>query len=117
MSDLQKDFIKKLVASKLGLGEENPKVSALAILVEEVLNEIMKEERSLYLEEREEDKENGYYERYLATPIGKILLSVPRTRKGEFRPGVLPPLYSRTETSYANLLQALVENGYLRISF
>lgn len=117
MINLQEDFIKKSIASKLGLKEENPKVLAILVLVEEILNMIMKEERKIHLEEDKKDKGNGYYGRQLASAIGKLNLNVPRTREGDFRPSILPPLYDRTDLGYKNILEALVESGYSESAF
>lgn len=117
MFNSQEDYIKKFVASQLKLEEEDPKVKALTILVEKILEGIMIGERAVYLEGVKGDKGNGYYERKVATPMGKLELKVPRTREGDFRPSILPPLYERTDFGYENLLQALVESGYTESAF
>lgn len=117
MFNSQEDYIKKFVASQLKLEEEDPKVKVLTILVEKILEGIMIGERAVYLEGVKGDKGNGYYERKVATPMGKLELKVPRTREGDFRPSILPPLYERTDFGYENLLQALVESGYTESAF
>jgi len=37
---------------------------------------------------------------------------VPRDRKGQFRPHILPEPYKSTEASYVELLISLIANGY-----
>jgi putative transposase len=76
----------------------------------------MLSERDVYLEKDNKDKGNGFYDRTLATSIGKLELSVPRTRNGDFRPKVLPEPYKREEKSYTDLLMSLVINGYSEFS-
>ncbi len=49
--------------------------------------------------------------------IGKLNLEVPKTRIRDFRPSILPPLYSRTDSSYSSLLKALIESGYSDSAF
>ncbi|MGE3063555.1 MAG: transposase [bacterium] len=60
----------------------------------ETLNRIMKSEREIYLSSND-DYANGYIERGLGTPLGKLSLSSPRTQTGEFRSQVLPDRYKR----------------------
>jgi transposase-like protein len=62
-------------------------------LLDELLEKIMLSERDVYLEKDNKDKGNGFYDRTLATSIGKLELSVPRTKNGDFRPKFLPELY------------------------
>jgi len=106
------NFIKGFMKSKMGIKEEDKGFIAIKVLFEEFCNEFMKQEREVYLSKEEKDKGNGYYKRGLSTGIGKIKLNVPRTREGNFRPYILPPLYKRTDESYKILLSALIENGY-----
>ncbi len=72
----------------------------------------MLSERSVYLAKNQNDKGNGFYERKLATSVGNLELSVPRTRSASFRPSILPEPYKRVDSSYTNLLMFLVANGY-----
>lgn len=69
-------------------------------------------ERDIHLQKKEEDKGNGFYERTLATSLGKLEIFVPRTKKGNFRHNILPEPYKRVEKSYTDLLLSLVANGY-----
>ena len=62
------------------------------------------EEREAYLEVEDDDK-NGTYFRYLGTGDGVLRLRVPRTRKGGFRPKILPEKYERTSPDYEDFLQ------------
>ncbi len=54
----------------------------------------------------------GSIELKLATPIGNLEISVPRTRTGSFRPHILPEPYKRIDESHTELLMSLVINGY-----
>ncbi len=94
---------------------ENVKIQeriALQRLLEELLDEIMKGERSIFLENSPNNKGNGYYPRNLAAGSWRLRLNVPRDRQGEFRPQVLPEPYKRVDESYVDLLMGLVVNGY-----
>jgi transposase-like protein len=72
-----------------------------------------RKEREQYLKENAEDKGNGYYARTLGTSLGKLNLEVPRTRRENFRAGILPDKYNkRADVSLLNLLYALIYNGY-----
>ena len=59
--------------------------------LKELLEKLMQEERKMFLEESENDKGNGYYQRDLLTAYGEIKdLEVPRVRSGGFYPKMLP---------------------------
>ncbi len=59
--------------------------------LKEFINNMMNEERKIYLQNTLDDKGNGYYERDLLTAYGKIEdLEVPRVRSGRFYPKILP---------------------------
>ena len=69
-------------------------------------------ERKAYLERLVEDKPNGFYDRSLQRGTIPLDLRVPRTRSGQFRPTLLPPLYQRgyrEETQ--SLLLSLLASG------
>lgn len=85
---------------------------AMKRLLEELLERIMISERDIHLKKTDGDKGNGFYDRTLATSVGKLELSVPRTRNSNFRPSVLPEPYKRVDQSYVDLLMSLVANGY-----
>lgn len=89
----------------------NEKV-AMHRFLEELLNEIMKGERSIFLENSLNNKGNGYYPRELTTGSWRLNINVPRDRNGDFRPHVLPDRYKRVDDSYVELLMSLVINGY-----
>lgn len=55
-----------------------------------LLNELMKKEREISLRESIDNKANGYYDRQLSCFLGNLGLTIPRDRKGEFRPAILP---------------------------
>lgn len=85
---------------------------AMHSFLEELLDEIMKSERSIFLENSLNNKGNGYYPRELTTGSCKLNINVPRDRKGDFRPHILPEHYKRVDDSYVDLLMSLVINGY-----
>ena len=71
-----------------------------------ILNEFMEKERDDYLQaaayersSERRDYRNGYYERDLIIPIGKIQLKVPRTRNGEFSTTVFEK-YKRCDQAF-----------------
>ncbi|HET7628254.1 MAG TPA: IS256 family transposase [Bacillales bacterium] len=82
-----------------------------------VLNECMKKERDEYLNakayertDRRFDYRNGYYERDYLISMGKIKLSVPRTRNGEFSPSVFER-YKRADQAIVLSMMEMVVNG------
>ncbi|ACP44917.1 transposase mutator type [Sulfolobus islandicus Y.G.57.14] len=83
---------------------------SLREIEEIILQEAMMEEREAYLQV-EDDHKNGTYFRYLGTGDGVLRLRVPRTRKGGFRPKILPEKYERTSPDYEDFLQQLVLSG------
>ena len=83
-------------------------------LLESVMELIMNQERNFFLENDEDNKANGYYERSLNTGSFKLNINVPRDRKGRFRPQILPDPYKRVNEDYIDLLMSLVFNGYCR---
>ncbi|MGB9864196.1 MAG: transposase [Candidatus Saccharicenans sp.] len=85
---------------------------ALKYFFEEMLNELMRAEREVFLENDTRNKGNGYYQRDLVTGSLKLNLDVPRDRRGRFRPQVLPAHYQRVDEEYTDLLMSLVINGY-----
>ena len=85
--------------------------SSLRLLLEELLNRIMKSEREIYLLNNN-DYANGYIERGLGTPLGKLSLSSPRTRTGEFRSQVLPDRYKSDIDERIDIMKSLVSSHY-----
>jgi len=77
-----------------------------------LLNILMAKEREIKLRDDLTNKANGYYERQLVTELGNMDISVPRDRKGEFRPSVLPEPWQRHDKGYNNLLTNLVLSSY-----
>ena len=65
--------------------------SEVKSILKELFEGLMKEERREHLDENPNDKGNGFYERELITSMGQLEdLEVPRTRKGNFKPTILP---------------------------
>ena len=80
-------------------------------LVKKALEEMVKEERAIYLEEKKDTKANGYYERNLGTPIGILEnLEVARTRDGGFSSTLLP-YRKRYLVEVGELVEALFHSG------
>lgn len=94
-------------------GTDDEKI-AFATLLENLLDSFMKGEREIFLDKDADNKGNGFYERTVATALGKLNLSVPRDREGEFRSYILPGPWSRTSQSYEDLMASLVVNGFSR---
>lgn len=92
----------------------NAVVKASLVLV---LNEFMEKERDDYLNakayERTDDRmdyRNGYYQRDFLISIGKIRLTVPRTRNGQFSSTVFEK-YQRADQALVLSMMEMVVNG------
>ena len=83
-----------------------------AQILQTVINQLMRAERSLHLEQHPQDKANGYYQRNLGSPNGTIHLEVPRDRQGDFRPQVLPDPYQRDLPERLTILEQLMTQNY-----
>jgi transposase-like protein len=64
----------------------------------------MKQERNFFLENDNNNKANGYYERSLNT--GSFKLNINVSRDSKFRPQILPDHYKRVNEDYINLLMS-----------
>jgi len=84
-------------------------ISDLGVIL---LNALMKKERDLRLKEDLENKGNGFYERQLVSELGKLNISIPRDRKGEFRSSLLPEPWQRYEESHKDLMTKLILCSY-----
>jgi len=85
----------------------------LSMIIQEVINAIMKQERQIYLNQDINNYANGYYDRTLGLTFGKLNLKIPRVRYGnKFYPSLLPEKWKRVDKEYENLLLALLSNGY-----
>jgi len=104
--------IDEVLRRYLGGSTLSQKKIAMRQLLEDLVDEIMKGERSIFLQSSNRNKGNGYYPRDLTTGTWKLNVNVPRDRKGEFRPHILPEPYKRIDDSYVDLLMSLVLNGY-----
>ena len=65
-NDLESELLNKLL-------DENKNFTTSRIL-EHVINMLMKAERKIHLQENENDKGNGYYNKKLGTPVGALYL-------------------------------------------
>ena len=85
--------------------------NGLASLIENIIHEIMNKEKNEFLNNTQNDKSNGSYERRLNTSVGKLNLNVPRVRSGEFRSSLLPEKYQRYDESFEELIFSFLING------
>ncbi|MEW5693885.1 MAG: transposase [Candidatus Hydrogenedentota bacterium] len=83
------------------------------MLLGNILTEIMAREREQYLNTQNEldDTANGYFPRTLQTEIGKIPISVPRTRTSNFRSTILPDPLVRQDPSLETFIKRLLIQG------
>jgi putative transposase len=109
---IKEEAIEEVLKKHFKGGLNTQEKLAMSRLLEELLEEIMKGEREVFLEKEPNNKGNGYYSRSLSAGSFKLNLNVPRDRNGEFRPHVLPAPYKRVDESYLDLLMSLVINGY-----
>jgi transposase-like protein len=105
MGDLNLDKVLDEI-SKIDSREGIKTIAAL------LLNELMKKEREIYLRESIDNKANGYYERQLACFLGNLGISVPRDRKSEFRPAILPSEWQKANQSFQEFILNLVLQSY-----
>jgi len=105
MEDLNLDKVLDEI-SKIDSREGIKTIAAL------LLNELMKKEREIYLRESIDNKANGYYERQLACFLGNLGISVPRDRKSEFRPAILPSEWQKGDESFQEFILNLVLQSY-----
>lgn len=80
-----------------------------ALLAALLNNNLFQAERESYLENTEDDKGNGRYERNVN--VGSIPLEVPRSRQGDFRPSLPPPYQRGYQDAARDLLLRLAASG------
>jgi putative transposase len=102
ISEAAKSNIEKLLQS--GLGE---------LTFRELLGTLISSaglaERQIHLENTEDEKPNGFYDRSLDVGSIPVDVRVPRTRSGKFRPATLPSRYRRGFTEeIQSLMQGLL---------
>jgi transposase-like protein len=83
-----------------------------AEILQTTMNMLMLAERNLHLNANTADKGNGYFNRGLGTPMGKLDIRVPRDRDGDFRPAILPGHHQRDYQERNEFLESLFLNGY-----
>lgn len=75
-----------------------------------ILEKMMIEERTIYLENRLDTKANGYYPRKMSSIYGEIPdLQIPRTRDSDFRSCLLPK--GKIDPQLENLIAQLYSTG------
>jgi transposase-like protein len=94
--------MEKVIKKYFKEGLSSERGQALKRFFEEMLNEIMRAERTIFLEKDQGNKGNGYYQRDLVTGSLKLNLDVPRDRNGKFRPQVLPAYNLNTSNPLEN---------------
>lgn len=105
--DIEQELVE--IVKKIKTTETRDDISFLAALL---LNLLMKKEREISLREQEDNKANGYYERELNSALGKLNILVPRDRKNNFRPFVLPEPWKKGEESFNNFILNLIMQSY-----
>ena len=103
----------ELLKNMFGGEDEVNKISieSLQSLLNKTIHQLMLAQRNSYLKENFKDIGNGYQDRTLNTPMGKLKMNVPRTREG-FRPTILPDKYQRSSPQLNNLIQKMINSGY-----
>jgi transposase-like protein len=76
-----------------------------------LLNNLFHAERESYLDDAEEDKGNGAYDRNVNVGSVPVEVEVPRSRKGDFRPSLPPPYQRGYEDAAGDLLLHLAAAG------
>ena len=94
------------------LNKVNVKEEGLKEVTETLLNWIMQKEREYFLQQQKDNKANGYYERSLGSLFGNLDLSVPRDRKGFFRPAILPEQWKRYDANFQDFILNLILQSY-----
>lgn len=87
-------------------------INGLKEVVSHLLEILMQKEREFHLSYDEDNKGNGYYDRNLACLFGNLNLQIPRDRKGNFRPSILPEPYAKADSSFNELVLNLILNSY-----
>ena len=79
-----------------------------SLLLTWLLNNLLKEERRIFLENHPDDSGNGFYKRTLFSGNSEIQLDIPRTRHLNFYPTLIPK-YSRVlSKEYSNIVESLI---------
>ena len=94
------------------LDKVNVNEEGLKKIAEALLNWIMQKEREYFLQKQKDNKANGYYERSLGSLFGNLDLSVPRDRKGFFRPAILPEQWKRYDANFQDFILNLILQSY-----
>ena len=79
-------------------------------IMTQVMESIMQAEREVFLNEADYNKANGYYQRFINSFQGKLLLHIPRDRQGHFQPMLLEIL-KQDATRLHELALALYSQG------
>lgn len=98
------DYLEKLNVKEEGLG----KIASV------LFDWFMEKEREYFLQQQidSENKANGFYPRTISSLFGKLALNIPRDRKSEFRPAILPQHWQRSDSSFQDFILNLVLQSY-----
>ena len=93
--------------SRIDVGKEG-----IRKISEILLNWLMQKEREYFLQQRDDNKANGYYTRSLASLFGNMNLCVHRDRKGLFRAALLPDQWQRSDSTFQEFVLKLILQSY-----
>jgi transposase-like protein len=102
----------KLMEALEELIENQEDIDGLKDINEVLINALMAKERDVFLKNNANNKANGYYDRTLSCGLGKLDLTIPHDRLGEFRPFLLPKQWHRGEQTYEDLTASLIIHAY-----
>jgi len=113
---LKQEEVEKM--KEMGLEDVLEKISqintrdGIGVISAMLLNALMQKEREMHLRNAVENKANGYYDRKLSCLFGNLNLSVPRDRKGDVRPSILPSEWQKADESFEDFIGNLVLQSY-----
>jgi len=106
LTSLIDNLIKNLASGKMGSEEFVNEVKET--LLPMVLNSIMEEERSIFLNNHPGEYGNGFYSRRLYSGQTPMEVNVPRTRSSDFFPSAIPKYTRYLTQEYTNLIESLL---------
>ncbi len=100
------EILEKIFSSK------NPDIQSFLINgMSDLLNRAFTSERNLYLSDNNGDKANGFApSRKVNFGTNSIPISVPRSRRGDFYPSLLPKYSRNVGGEYLNILEEIILN-------
>ncbi|MFA9379190.1 MAG: transposase, partial [Lachnotalea sp.] len=97
MSNLSKEVLREYIQDQKFTSTDDV-LNSLKELFKEVLQESLEAEMDTYLgydkyeisEKETENSRNGYSKKKVKSELGPVELNIPRDRKGEFEPKIVP---------------------------